>query len=147
MPGASNVVATSAVTNEKTGNDQEMQSGADVMSGVEDSSISGGDYSNEQGVGRAPGWRWPFNFHSMAFNLQSLDRWAIERTAAAELPIDSGANPYVGVPEQPYSPIFSIDQTTTYYENDPDQWYYFSPPPTAIPDERAPAYTEQSILY
>src|SRR5882724_11441365 len=58
--GAANVVATSAVTNERLGNDQEMQSGADELSGVHDSHLSGGDYSREQGVGRAPGWRWPW---------------------------------------------------------------------------------------
>ncbi len=152
--GAANVVRTSPVTNEKVLNDQEMQSGSDVMSGVVDSKISGGDYSREQGVGRAPGFRWPFNFRSEAWNLASLDRWAIERTEAGALPahVPAGGltlslNPY----EAPYrditpSPITAMDQETVYYENDPDQWWYFSPPPMVIPDERAPNYTEQAIL-
>lgn len=154
--GAANVVQTSPVTNEKELNEQEMQSGADALSGVVDSKVSGQDYSREQGVGRAPGFRWPFNFRSEAWNLQSLDRWSIERQdAAVTLPehVDAGAltlslNPY----EAPYrtivpSPITAMDQTTNFYENDPDQWWYFSPPPMVIPDERAPNFTEQATLY
>jgi hypothetical protein len=153
--GAANVVRTSPVTNAKVDNDQEMQSGADATSGVVDSKISGQDYSREQGVGRAPGFRWPFNFRSEAWNLASLDRWAIERTDAGALPahIEAGGltlslNPY----EAPYrditpSPITAMDQTTNFYENDPDQWWYFSPPPMVIPDERAPNFTEQATLY
>jgi hypothetical protein len=143
--GASNIVATSPVTNVKLGNDQEMQSGADVKSGVMGSSISGGDYSREQGVGRAPGWRWPFNFHSMAFNINSLDRWNLERQDSIDLP--PGLNVYEGVPEHPYSPIAAMDQLTTYYENDPNQWYYFSPPPVTLPDSSSPAYAEQAVLW
>jgi hypothetical protein len=142
--GAANNAATSPVTNQKTGNDQEMQSGADEMSGVHASSRSGGDYSREQGVGRSPGFRWPFNFHSAAFDFTSLDRWAIDRTGAIGLP--PNANPYEGVPERQESPIASMDQLTTYYENDPDQWYYFSPPPMTIPEAQAPSFTEQAVL-
>jgi hypothetical protein len=142
--GAANVVATSPVTNTKYDNDQEMQSGSDEMTGVHDSSISGGDYSNEQGVGRAPGFRWPFNFNSQAFNLQSLDRWNVERSDAVALP--GGLNPYEGVPEPPYSPIASIDQTTMFYERSPDQGFWLGPGPITMQDVNSPAYTEQAIL-
>jgi hypothetical protein len=151
-----NVVQTSPVTNSKLDNDQEMQSGADNMSGVHDSRVSGGDYSREQGVGRAPGFRWPWNQRSEAWNVQSLDRWMIERSeAGVTLPVHTPAggltlalNPY----DAPYrditpSPIAAMDQETTYYENDPDQWWYFAPPPMSIPDERAPNFTEQAVLY
>ncbi len=154
--GAANVVATSPVSNAKVSNDQEMQSGADEMSGVAGSRISGGDYSREQGVGRAPGFRWPFNFRSEAWNLNSLDRWMIERSSAAvTLPthVPAGGltlalSPY----DAPYreitpSPITAMDQLTNYYENDPDQWWYFSPPPMVIPDERAASFSEQAVLY
>lgn len=154
--GAANVVRTSPVTNEKVLNDESMQSGSDAVSGVVDSKINGGDYSREQGVGRAPGFRWPFNFRSEAWNLTSLDRWMVERSdAGVTLPVHTEAggltlslNPY----EAPYrditpSPITAMDQETVYYENDPDQWYYFSPPPMVIPDERAPNFTEQAVLY
>lgn len=154
--GAANVVRTSPVTNGRLDNDQEMQSGADNMSGVHDSNISGGDYSREQGVGRAPGWRWPWAQRSEAWNVVSLDRWMIERSdAGVTLPamgqhgeLTLALNPYDGpsramVP----SPITSMDQDTVYYENDPDQWWYFSPPPITIPDERAPNFTEQAVLY
>ena len=150
--GAANVVQTSAVTTQRLLNEQEMSSGADVKSGVHDSSLSGGDYSREQGVGRAPGWRWPWNLHSAAFNFQSLDRWAIERTDAVALPqvggpLAAALNPYEGVTDYPHSPIAAMDQLTTYYENDPDQWYYFSPPPMVIPEAQAPSFTEQAVLY
>lgn len=154
--GAANVVATSPVTNAKLQNDQEMQSGADEMSGVTDSRVSGGDYSREQGVGRAPGFRWPWAQRSEAWNLASLDRWMVERSeAGVTLPVHTPAggltlalNPY----EAPFrditpSPITAMDQETTYYENDPDQWWYFSPPPVVIPDERASSYAEQTVLY
>lgn len=149
--GAANVVQTSPVTTQRLLNDQEMQSGADVKSGVHDSSRSGGDYSREQGVGRAPGWRWPWNLHSAAFNFQSLDRWAIERTDAVDLPPVDGPviaplNPYEDAPVFPHSPIAAMDQLTTYYENDPDQWWYFSSPPVSIPNVQAPSFTEQAVL-
>lgn len=152
--GAANVTSTSPVTNQRLLNDQEMQSGSDELSGVHDSDVSGGDHSREQGVGRAPGWRWPWNQRSLAFNLPALDRWAVERTDAVDLPphVPAGGltlalNPY----EAPYrdvvpSPITSMDQYTTYYENDPDQWYYFSPPPTTVEAEVAPSFTEQAVL-
>lgn len=143
--GASNVIGTSPVSNQKLGNDQEMQSGADALSGVHDSDVSGGDYSREQGVGRAPGFRWPFNFHSEAFNFQSLDRWDIERTETVDLP--PGISPYDAVPEVSYSPIAAMDQTTMFYENDPDQWYFQGPGPITIPDDRAPNFTEQASLW
>lgn len=153
--GAANVVSTSPVTNERLGNDQEMQSGADAMSGVHASDVSGGDYSREQGVGRAPGWRWPWNEHSAAFNFFSLDRWMIERSEAGVTlpvhipsPITMTLNPYEApYPSVVHSPITAMDQLTVYYENDPDQWFYFSPPPVSIPDERAPTFTEQAVLY
>lgn len=150
-----NVVATSPVTNARLANDQEMQSGADALSGVADSDRSGRDYSREQSVGRAPGWRWPWNQRSEAYDITSLDRWMVERSGAVNLPahIDAGGltlalNPY----EAPYrdvipSPITAMDQLTTYYENDPDQWYYFSPPPMTIADVRAPNFTEQAQLF
>jgi hypothetical protein len=145
--GAANVVNTSPVDNAWTPNDQEMSSGADAKAGVHNSNLSGGDYSREQGVGRAPGWRWPWEIHSIAFNFQSLDRWAIERTDAVALPPDSGLNPFVGVPEHPHSPITAMDQYTTYYENDPDQWFYFSPPPITVNQESSPSFAEQAVLY
>jgi hypothetical protein len=145
--GAANIVATSPVDNAWTGNDQEMASGSDATRGVRDSNAAGGDYSREQGVGRAPGWRWPWEIHSLAFNFQSLDRWALERTDAIDLPGGSGLNPFEGVPEQPYSPITAMDQYTTYYENNPDQWYAFSPPPITVNQEGSPAFAEQAVLY
>lgn len=154
--GAANVVSTSPVTISKAMNDQEMQSGADAVSGVANSKISGGDYSREQGVGRAPGFRWPWNIRAEAWNLNSLDRWMLERSSAGvTLPVHTPAggltlalNPY----DAPYrditpSPITAMDQLTNYYENDPDQWWYFSSPPVTIPDERAPNFTEQAVLY
>lgn len=153
--GAANVVRTSPVTNAKVLNDEEMVSGADAISGVVDSKLNGGDYSREQGVGRAPGFRWPWNQRSEAWNLTSLDRWAIERTDAVALPhqVPAGGltlalNPFDGPGREiTPSPITAMDQTTNYYENDPDQWWYFSPPPMTIPDERAPNFTEQASLY
>lgn len=153
--GAANVLRLSPVTNQKVENDQEMQSGSDATSGVHDSKISGGDYSREQGIGRAPGFRWPYNFRSEAWNLNSLDRWVVERSDAVALPehVEAGnltlaLNPYdAPYRDIPPSPITNIDQETVYFENDPDQWWYFSPPPTVIPDERAPNFTEQAVLY
>lgn len=142
--GASNIVATSPVSNARLDNEQEMQSGADEMSGVHDSDISGGDYSREQGVGRAPGFRWPWNLHSQAYNLNILDNWNHERSGAVDLP--PGLNVYEGVPETPYSPIAAIDQLTMSYERDPSQWFFISPPPVVLPDDRAPSYTDQAVL-
>lgn len=143
--GAINQVFLSPVTNAMLANDQEMQSGADELSGVHGSRLSGGDYSREQGVGRSPGWQWPWNHHSGAFNVQSLDRWAIERTGLGELDPHSGVNPYVGVPEPPYSPIAAMDQYTMFYENSPEQ-HHFWPTPISIPQVEPVAFTEQAVL-
>jgi hypothetical protein len=137
--------AFSPVTGERVQNQQEMQSGADVRSGVFASSQSGGDYSREQGVGRAPGWRWPWNQRSLAFNFQSLDRWAIERTGLGLEPAESGINPYVGVQEPAYSPITAMDQFTMYYEQSPDQHYQW-PAPVIIRDAEAPSLTSQAVI-
>jgi len=143
--GAVNTQWTSPVTNTRAPNVQEMQSGSDELRGAGET-ISGGDYSREQGIGRAPGWQWPFNFNSQAFNVQSLDRWAIERTGAIALPVDSGANPYVGVPDKPYSPVATMDNYTMYYERDPDQWNWLSPGPITIQEAEAQSFTEQAVL-
>jgi hypothetical protein len=143
--GAVNQVFVSPVTIQHLPNDQEMQSGADEIRGVEDSDLSGGDYSREQGEGRAPGWTWPWNLHVGAFNVASLDRWAVERSGLGLLDPHSGVNPYVGTPVMSYSPITAMDQYTTYYENDPNQWYGW-PAPVSIPDAPSVPFTELAVL-
>jgi hypothetical protein len=140
-----NTVFLSPVQNLRLANDQEMQSGADETSGVFASKLSGGDYSREQGVGRAPGWRWPWNEHSLAFNFASLDRWAIERTGLGLTDPHSGINPEVGVAEPPYSPITAMDQLTTFYENDPDQHAYW-PTPVVNNSPGSVSYAEVAVL-
>lgn len=144
--GADNTVFTSPVNNARTPNDQEMQSGADETSGVHDSDVSGGDYSREQGVGRPPNFRWPWNIHSVAHNFASLSRWNLERAGQGLMNPHSGLNPFYGVPQPAYSPITAMDQYTTFYENDPDQWQHFGPGPISIPESAAPAYTEVAVL-
>jgi hypothetical protein len=143
--GADNTVALSPVINLRLANDQEMQSGADQASGVHASSISGGDYSREQGVGRAPGWQWPWNEHSLAFNFDSLTHSNPERQGLGLTDPHSGLNPEVGIAEPPYSPITAMDQYTTYYENDPDQHAYW-PTPVTIPEAPSSAYTDLAVL-
>jgi hypothetical protein len=138
-------IAFSPVTIERLSNEQEMQSGADVRSGVHASSQSGGDYSREQGIGRSPGWQWPWNIHAGAFNFQSLDRWAIERTGLGLEPPESGINPYVGVQEPAYSPITAMDQYSMYYEQSPDQHYQW-PAPVIIRDAPSVSFTEQAVI-
>jgi hypothetical protein len=137
--------AFSPVTIERLGNEQEMQSGADARSGVHASSQSGGDYSREQGIGRSPGWQWPWNVHALAFNFQSLDRWTIERTGLGLEPPRSGINPYVGVQEPAYSPVAAMDQYTMYYENSPDQHYQW-PAPVIIRDQQAESLSQQAVI-
>lgn len=140
-----NQLFLSPVTTQRLGNVQEMQSGADVASGVTDSNRSGGDYSREQGVGRAPGWTWPWNFHSGAFNFASLAKWNPERAGLGLKNPHSGINPLVGVAEPAYSPITAMDQYTTFYENDPDQWRA-QPTPVQLPDVFPPSYSEVAVL-
>jgi hypothetical protein len=143
--GADNTVMLSPVINRRLGNDQEMQSGADQASGVHNSDISGRDYSREQGVGRSPGWQWPWNEHSLAFNFDSLTHQVVERSGLGLLDPHSGVNPEVGVAEPFYSPITAMDQYTTYYENDPDQHQYW-PTPVTIPEAAATPYTDVAVL-
>ncbi len=145
-PGAINRVDVSPITNAHLANEQEMQSGADELSGVHGSSLSGGDYSHEQGAGRAPGWEWPWNQLSGGFDLTSLDKWNPERQGLGLADPLSGINPFVGVAEPAYSPIAAIDQLTMHYENDPDQWQFAGPGPITIPEAGATPYTEISVL-
>lgn len=143
--GAANNKAVSPVTIAKLPNVQEFQSGADVKSGVHASSIAGGDYSREQGVGRSPGFQWPFNFRAEAFNFNALDRWDLERSGLGLTPPEEGINPYVGVYEPPYSPIAVMDQFVGHFENDPRQ-HFVPPAPVSIPVVEAPSFSEQAVL-